>query len=550
MKYSRLKLAALALLLAAASAPPEPVQPASTAAAERVRGDVEFLASDLLEGRDTGSKGYAIAASYVATQFRSIGLKPAGSDKGWYQQVPFRRAFLAGPAQASITVGGKTIQLPAGEFGARPSLTQQVRSIDAPLVFAGHGVGDPRIGIDDYAGLDVRGKIVVVLEGTPANLPSEVAAHLKSWKEQTASSKGAVGLLEIDGSGRGRSNSVASYSRPVVDWVDPTGRTKSRSSGLPLSMAISRRVAEQVFAASGRRLGPIIAAGKRAGTVSGFDLRARLTFNDKSAWQDFTSPEVIGLLPGADPALKTQYVVLMGHLDHLGVNPAAKPGEDAIYNGALDNAAGVATMLEAARQFVASGKAPRRSVLFIANAGEEKGLRGADYFAANPTVPVSSIVGVVDLDMPLLLYPFTDVVAYGGDHSTIARTIADAAKAMGVAVAADPMPQEAIFVRSDHYRFVTRGIPGILLMTGYANGGERKWKDFLGNAYHRVNDDLNQPIRWDQGARYAELNYRIARALADADERPLWYQGDYFGDSFAQGTPRAPRQTGQSVLKP
>jgi Zn-dependent M28 family amino/carboxypeptidase len=256
-------------------------------------------------------------------------------------------------------------------------------------------------------------------------------------------------------------------------------------------------------------------------------------------WNDFTSPEVIGLLPGTDPVLRDEYVVLMGHLDHLGVRTGAKPGEDAIYNGALDNAAGVATMLEAAREFVASGKPPRRSVLFIANTGEEKGLRGADYFAANPTVPKDSIVSVVDLDMPMLLYPFTDIVAFGGEHSTVAQTIAEAARSMGVEVSPDPMPEEAIFVRSDHYRFVTRGVPAILLMTGYASGGEAKWKEFFAEYYHKPADDLSQDILWDQGARYAQLNYRISRALADADERPLWYRGDYFGDAFAPGQPRA-----------
>ena len=304
---------------------------------------------------------------------------------------------------------------------------------------------------------------------------------------------------------------------------------------------MGKEVAAKLFASAGKDFSKIVAEAAKPGTLRGFDLPARLRLTDSMEWKDFTSPEVIGLLPGSDPALKGEYVVLMGHLDHLGVKTNAKPGEDAIYNGALDNAAGVATMLEAAREFAASGKPPRRSVLFIANTGEEKGLRGADYFAAHPTVPESAIVSVVDLDMPLLLYPFTDVIAFGGDHSTVARTIADAAGSMGVAVSKDPMPEEAIFVRSDHYRFVTRGIPGILLMTGYANGGEPIWKDFLANAYHKPNDDLSQKILWDQGARYAELNYRISRALADADKRPLWYKGDYFGDTFAPGQPRAER---------
>jgi Zn-dependent M28 family amino/carboxypeptidase len=179
--------------------------------------------------------------------------------------------------------------------------------------------------------------------------------------------------------------------------------------------------------------------------------------------------------------------------------------------------------------------------MFIANTGEELGLLGADYFAAHPTVPLASIVGLVDLDMPLLLYSFTDVIAFGADHSTVAKAVGEAGRGMGVAVSPDPMPRESIFVRSDHYRFVTRGVPSILLITGYANGGEKQWNDFLGKVYHSPGDDLGQKIDWNAAARYADLNYRISRILADADQRPLWYRGDYFGDRFAPNAPRATR---------
>jgi hypothetical protein len=540
MKSFKFMLAPLALLTAAAAPAP---QAADVEAAQRVRADVEFLASDLLEGRDTGSKGYEIGASYVASQFRAIGLQPGGSNGGWYEQVPFRRAVHPEAPVASLLMGGKTIELtPAKDFAARPSIVEQTRNLDLPLVFVGHGISDRKLGIDDYAGLDVRGKIAVVLEGAPPGLPSEVSAHLDSSKAITAAANGAAGVIEIAQTGqRPGFSRIAYYDRPVVDWIDPTGKTRSQSASVGLVASISPEIASRLFASAGKDFSRINAASKKPGSLHGFDLGARLKLSDKMQWTDFSSPEVIGLLPGTDPALKGQYVVLMGHLDHLGIKTTAKPGEDSIYNGALDNAAGVATMLEAAREFVASGKPPRRSVLFIANTGEEKGLRGADYFAAHPTVPASSIVGLVDLDMPLLLYPFTDVIAFGADHSTVARAVADAASSMGVAVSPDPMPEETIFVRSDHYRFVTRGVPAILLMTGYANGGEPIWKDFLSKTYHKVNDDLTQSILWDQGARYAELNYRISRTLADADQRPLWYEGDYFGDTFAPGQPRAKR---------
>lgn len=540
MKSLKLVLAPLALLSVAAAPAP---QAADTAAAQRVRADIEFLASDLLEGRDTGSRGYEIGASYVASQFRAIGLQPGGANGSWFQQVPFRRAVHAEPPRAALVMGNRTIALaPARDFAARSSITQQVRNLDLPLVFVGHGISDTKLGIDEYAGLDVRGKIAVVLEGAPPGLPSEVSAHLDSSKGITAAAKGAAGVIEIAQTGqRPGFSRIAYYDRPVVDWVDPSGKTRSQSASVGLVASISPQVASRLFSAAGKDFSAVTAAAKKPGAIHGFDLRARLKFSDRMEWNDFSSPEVIGLLPGADPALKDQYVVLMGHLDHLGVKANAKPGEDPIYNGALDNAAGVATMLEAAREFVASGKPPRRSVLFIANTGEEKGLRGADYFAAHPTVPASSIVGLVDLDMPLLLYPFADVIAFGADHSTVARAVADAARSMGVAVSPDPMPEETIYVRSDHYRFVTRGVPAILLMTGYANGGEPKWKDFLAKTYHKPNDDLTQKILWDQGARYAELNYRISRTLADADQRPMWYEGDYFGDTFAPGQPRAKR---------
>jgi len=538
-------IAPISLLLALA-APLQAATPtaADSASAQRVRADVEFLASDSLEGRDTGSRGYLIAADYVASQFRAIGLEPAGEKGGWFQQVPFRRASFETPPRMTLTVGGKTVALEQGkDAGVRPSVTAKTRNLTAGFVFVGYGLKDPRHGFDDYRGLNLKGKIAVALAGTPKGLPSEIEAHLNASKDRMAAEAGAVGFVEI-GDG-GRPNSLRRYNRPLIDWVDTNGRAGSTPAGIVLQLGLSKEIAERLFEGAPRSLASVQSDAKRDGKPGprGFALRPTLTVQAESKWEDFTSPEVIALLKGSDPTLAAEHVVLMGHLDHLGVKPDAKPGEDAIYNGALDNAAGVATMLEAARLFAAQPVRPKRSILFIANTGEERGLLGADYYAGHPTVPASSIVGLVDLDMPLLLYPFTDVTAFGADHSTIGAVVAEAGRSMGVSVSPDPMPEEAIFTRSDHYQFVRRGVPAVLLMTGHANGGKDIWNSWLNKIYHSPQDDLTQKIDWDAGARYALLNYRISRAMADAPARPMWLQGDYFGDLFDPKGPRAPVRT-------
>jgi Zn-dependent M28 family amino/carboxypeptidase len=356
-----------------------------------------------------------------------------------------------------------------------------------------------------------------------------------------AAQAGAVGLIELSVPGRpgARSSALASYSKtPVVDWIASSGQTGDKGL-LSMAIAVSPAVGESLFTGSRMTFDQVATLARKGGKLPAFDLASRMGVQSQTVFEDFTSPQVIGIMPGSDAQLAAEHIVLMGHLDHLGIKADAKRGEDRIYNGALDNASGIATMIEAARKFAEPGQRTRRSLMFMANAGEERGLLGADYFAAHPTVPTSRIVGLVNLDMPVLLYDFADVIAFGAEHSTIARSAATAGSSMGVAIAPDPMPQESLFVRSDHYRFVTRGVPSIFLMTGHANGGKKAWERFLANNYHKPNDDLNQPINWNAGARFAEINFRIAKALADAPQRPMWYRGDYFGDRYAPWQPKA-----------
>jgi Zn-dependent M28 family amino/carboxypeptidase len=252
----------------------------------------------------------------------------------------------------------------------------------------------------------------------------------------------------------------------------------------------------------------------------------------------YRSPNVIGIVPGSDPALKKEYVVISAHLDHVGMQ---RTGGDKIFNGAMDNASGVATMLEAARAFVASGKPPRRSIMFVAFAAEEQGLIGSNYLARNPLIGDGKIVANVNLDMPILLYDFQDVIAFGAERSTLGPIVAAAAAKVAITLSPDPMPHENMFVRSDHYSFVQAGVPSLMLDPGFKNGGEEAIRNFMRSHYHQVSDDISLPFDWNAAAKFAKLNYLIAREIADADEAPRWYAKDRYGDRYAKDAPKAAR---------
>ena len=253
----------------------------------------------------------------------------------------------------------------------------------------------------------------------------------------------------------------------------------------------------------------------------------------------FRAPNVIGVIPGSDPKLKDEYVVITAHLDHVGMSRGS--GADKIHNGAMDNASGVATMLEAARAFVTDGKPPRRSIMFVAVAAEEQGLLGSRFLARNPLVGSGRMVANVNLDMPILLYDFQDVIAFGAEHSTMGPIVSAAAAKMNIALSPDPVPSQNLFVRSDHYSFVQAGIPAVFLVPGFKNGGDEAFREFERKHYHQVSDDLSLPFDWNAAAKFAKINYMIAREIADRDEAPLWYEGNSYGERYAKKAPKAPR---------
>lgn len=512
---------------------------------------LEFLASDLLEGRDTGTRGHEIASAYIVSQFKALGLEPAGND-GYYQRVPFRTATLvADTPKFNIHNGKKTIKLPyLDAFTASPSTYAEKLEVTAPMVFVGYGMVSDQFGFDDYAGLDVDGAIVVMLSGRPEGLPSEAAAHLGRIKTELAIERGAVGIVTLHTPEQEKTRPFAMMRRYSnsrrMSWLTPEGVPHGDSGQLRGGALLHYEAAEPLFANVDFDLNDIWQQIEANEMPKGVALGISATLYKESTFSELDSPNVIAKLSGADPKLRDEVVLYTAHSDHLGpVNN--KEGEPQFNNGAMDNAAGVAVMLETARMFVdaaKNGEHPDRTIMFAAVTAEERGLLGADYFAHYPTVPLENIVANVNLDMPVLLYNFADVVAFGAEHSTLGEVVAEAAELHGIKRSPDPMAEQAIFTRSDHYALVKKGIPAVFLMTGFEsqkegeNGGE-VWGEFFEKHYHQQSDEISTlteeygGIRYDAGAVFTNINYDIGRIVGSQAARPSWLPDSYFGQVFA-----------------
>ncbi|SEK95095.1 Zn-dependent amino-or carboxypeptidase, M28 family [Colwellia chukchiensis] len=519
--------------------------------AENIRAHIEFLADDTLQGRDTGSHGYQIAANYVKSYFKQIGLTAKGAqtanlEVGFEQPVRFRRSYLVeDSAQAIIHSSQGDIALAfKSEFLTSASSVRNESVITAETVFAGYGVISEEFGYNDYQDIDVKGKIVVVLTGRPDDLPSEEGAHIGSGAEKRrhAAEHGAVGLITIHTPKREKIRSFVKSAKyadtPRLHWLTKDDLPFGVQTDIIASAYVHHDAAKSLFAGAERSLAELYASDMNNTAIAGFLLPHRVTLKNRARFEEISSPNIIATLPGSDAQLKHEYVVYSAHLDHIGVN-AHGDEQDTINNGALDNASGVAILLETARLLAEMPTKPKRSVLFVVVTGEEKGLLGSSYFANNPTVPATKLVANVNLDMPLILYPFADVIAFGSTHSTLGEIVANAAGKVDISLSEDPMPEQALFTRSDHYSFVKAGIPSVFLMTGFKStddslDGAAIFADFLKNHYHQHSDEITLPINYDAAASFALVNMMIGLEIANQSTRPQWHEGDFFGVTFAQ----------------
>lgn len=532
----------LLLLMTAATLPAAERGPWSDVQPETIRSHVEFLAADLLEGRATASRGYDIAAAYVSSQFRQSGLQPGSDDKSYLQKVPLLEATPVLPGSsaelvrddATYTFEYGTHYLPSADFSSASS------TLSAPLVFAGFGIDAPELNHNDFESIDVKGRIAVIFSGAPAKFSNEKRAYY-SWDERKMSTlvdKGAVGVITVDSSADIKrtpwERRVAMSWIPQMRWVDESGIPQNAFPALKLRFRFNHDAATQLFETAPTSFSAALAASDE-GTPQGFALPGMLTLSATTGLRRTESANVVGVLPGSDPQLKNEYVVVTAHLDHLGRGSAVNG--DSVYNGAHDNAVGTGIMLEIARALYASNAKPRRSIIFAAVTAEEKGLLGSDFFARQAQMQEKKLVANLNIDMPLTFAPVFDFVALGAQHSTLGTIARQSAAAQGYRLSADAAPEQVRFIRSDQFSFIRRGIPSLKLDTGYQprNPGtdlDELRRDFLSAHYHQPSDDLMLPIDYPTAADLARVDLRIVLAIANAPAAPRWVADDFFAEKF------------------
>ena len=522
--------------------------------ARRIEADVRFLADDLLEGREAGTRGYDLAALYVATRFRSIGLQPAGEDGTYFQSVPLVRGVREKDgAKLVVTRDGVATELrfqqeflPGNDYE-----TGKCSLSGTPMVFVGQGVVAPELGHDDLKGVDVRGKVAVLLSNAPSRFPNDQRAFYADYAEKAREleRRGAVGVISVGDPEEEKkypwSVWTANWARPGMRLIGPDGRPIDTFPGIRCVAVVPAAQAEVLFAGSPHRAAAVFSMLAKD-KLESFDLEGTVTMQSRTTLSRLTTRHVIARVPSradsaspvgtTDAALARENVVFTAHLDHVGIG--APVDGDAIYNGAQDNAVGMAAMLEAGRMLMRDSTRLRRSVLLVATAAEEKGLLGAQYFATFPTVPAESMVANVNLDMPTHIAEVTDLIPVGIEHSTLGAVTERAVRLAGLTLTPDPMPEEVSFVRSDQYPFVRVGVPAVYLWSGIkrkdgADGLEAVFA-WMKQHYHKPSDDLNRPIDWLGAARLARVNYAIALEIATQEERPAWNEGNFFGEKFGR----------------
>ncbi len=504
---------------------------------ERIRAHVKFLADDLLEGRGTGTRGGDIAAHYIATQFALYGLKPAGDDGTYLQKVAFMGVHTeAASTMALLPAKGGAIDLKLGDDYVTSNQTQtQDVAVDAPIVFVGYGIEAPEYRWDDFKGVDVKGKVVLLIVNEPPSkdpkfFEAEAMTYYGRWtyKFEEAARKGAVGALII------HRTDLASYGWPVVksSWSnEQVYLADDKEPKLKAASWIQLDVARRLFEASGLKLDDMIAlAGTRK--FKARELPVRLQAHLVSKVREFTSYNVLGLLPGSDAGAATQAVMYSAHYDHLGIDPTK--GGDQIYNGAVDNGTGCGILIELARAFSRSAVKPPHPVLFASVTAEEKGLLGSNYLGKHLPIPAAQVALDLNFDAVPPIGTPESVNVTGAERTSFFPVVEKTAKAFGYDIEADAEPSAGHYYRSDHFSMARVGVPAFSINTALKFAGHPpEWgkaqrDDYTAKHYHQPSDEYLADMDFSSNAALARFGFALGWQASTAGRSIGWKPGDEF----------------------
>jgi Zn-dependent M28 family amino/carboxypeptidase len=503
---------------------------------ERIRAHVKFLSSDLLEGRAPGSRGGDLAADYMATQFALLGAKPAGDKGTWFQKFTLVGVEPQPDTQLGVTTNdGKNISFKwLDDFVGVTSQQRTDAQFDAPAVFVGHGIVAPEYQWDDYKGIDVRGKVVVLFTGEPPSTDPKfftgaALTYYGRWtyKYEEATRHGAVAAIII------HTTPTASYGWDVVrsSWGREDQEVKLAAGEPALAFAgwITKEMGEKVGATIGKTADDLVKMADARG-FKAIDLPLRFGGRMPAKVRTVETKNVIAKIEGSDPKLKEEAVIFSAHWDHLGVGEPVNG--DAIYNGALDNASGCGMLLEIARAWSALPQKPRRSAIFLAAAAEEAGLRGSFYYGQNPVVPAGKTAVALNFDMFLPYGRAKDVTVNGAERTTLYPMVQEAARRMNLTISPEARPEAGEYYRSDHFSLARVGIPAFSIdqgedLAGKPPGtGHKLMAEFTDKNYHQPSDEYHEDWDFSGMEQYARFGLLIGMDVANAPKLPSWHAGD------------------------
>jgi Zn-dependent M28 family amino/carboxypeptidase len=501
--------------------------------AERIKADVAYLSSDRLEGRGPGTRGEDLATEYIAGEFKKAGLKPMGSD-GYFQPVPLLRVFTNPKSTLKATKGDTSLDIICDEEFSGMSHTQtELEDFDAEAIFVGHGITAPEFDWDDYKGIDVKGKIVVLFTNEPPSddpkfFGGQALTYYGRWtfKFEEAARRGAKACFII------HTNETAGYPYSVIRPLD--GAQLKRDPNQPaLAFAgwLSRKGGEKLLGLAGRT---VDAALKEADTkgFKAYSLGTTLKGHIPTRIEKILSNNVVGMIEGSDPTLKSEAVIFTAHWDHLGVGRGV--AGDTIYNGAADNATGCGLLLELARAWSKQDPKPKRSAIFLAVTAEEKGLLGSKYYAHNPVVPLGKTALNLNFDMILPLGVPESIVVTGAERTTAWPMVKANADKHKLEIEPDPRAHLGIFYRSDHFSMARAGVPAFSVAAGSKIKGKdadftrKAYQEFTEKAYHTPQDEMRPDWDFTGFTTLCAFTFDVARDAANADKLPTWNPGDEF----------------------